>query len=79
MRDINVVKKELQKAIEQLNSVDESDLVKVEVYKSKVERLQTELEKIERGPRIISSVEGLPKGKFKKRNPKIINGSRFSV
>ena len=78
MRDIKIVEQELNEAKRSLEKIDESNLLKLEVAKSKIERLENELEKIKRGPRKISVVEGLPKGKYKinsKRTKRIIDNN----
>ena len=66
MREVKIVEKELLEARKVLEKIDESDLLNVELTKSKIERLENELELIKRGSRKITKIEGLPKGKYKK-------------
>lgn len=79
MRDIKIVEKEILEIKKVLERTDESDLLKLEVNKSKLERLENELELIKRGSRKITKIEGLPKGKFKRINQAKIISNRFNI
>lgn len=79
MREPSVVEKELLEARKNLNNTDESDLLKMEINKSIVERLENELELIKRGKRVVKTIEGLPKGKFKKSKKSRITVNRFNI
>ena len=79
MREPSVVEKELLEARKNLNNTDESDLLKMEINKSIVERLENELELIKRGKRTVRTIEGLPKGKFKKQKRSRITVNRFNI
>ena len=79
MRDIKVIEKEILETKKVLERTDESDLLKMEINKSKLERLENELELAKRGDRKITKIEGLPKGKFKKTNKAKIVSNRFNI
>ena len=79
MRDIKIVEKEILETKKILEKTDESDLLKMEINKSKLERLENELELIKRGSRKVTKIEGLPKGKFRKTNKAKIVSNRFNI
>ena len=79
MRDISIVEKELIEAKRKLENTDESDLLKMEINKSIVGRLENELELIKRGKRTVKTIEGLPKGKYKKTKKSRISINKFNI
>lgn len=79
MREASVVERELLEAEKKLANTDESDLLKMEINKSIVERLKNELELIKRGKRVVRTIEGLPKGKFKKSKKARITVNKFNI
>ena len=79
MRDIRIIEKEILETKKVLERTDESDLLKMEINKSKLERLENELELIKRGSRKVTKIEGLPKGKFRKTNKAKIVSNRFNI
>ena len=79
MREASVVEKELLEARKNLNNTDESDLLKMEINKSIVGRLENELELIKRGKRTVKTIEGLPKGKYKKTKRSRISINKFNI
>ena len=80
MREASVVEKEILETKMKLQKIDESDLLHQEIYKSKLERLNKELDKIKMGPKKTTVVEGLQKGKYSIKNKRsMLSENRFRL
>lgn len=79
MRDRAVVEKEILEVKNLIKKTDNSDLLKHEIYKSKLERLENELDEIIMGPKTISVVNGLPKGKYKVGGRSRLSDGRYKI
>ena len=67
MDRITELEKEIKSIEKIVKNTDPADLLTMELNKSKLERLRSELKKIKRGERKATTVDNLPKGKY---NPK---------
>lgn len=79
MDKIAELEKEIKSVERAVKNTDPADLLAMELNKSKLERLQSELKKIKRGERKASVVEGLPKGKYSPKKYPRMRDDRYII
>lgn len=79
MRDVAIIKDELEKAKKLLAETDEADVFNLTRYEDRVQTLTEELEKATAKPRVITTVDA-PKGRIHyTRNRRRIHDGSFTI